>query len=283
MRDFAACSSSLSRHSTRACAAAGTLYGAGSNTASGLQGFANNLYDAGNTTALNKQGLGSSLYGAANATALGKQGLASSLYDASNTTASGLNNLLQQDYARRATGLDIGMNTVPAAQNAQANAVLDAANTQQSAAASQYAPYLSLLSSLAGLGQESSSVSAGQGTTTGTGSSTSTGTSSEKGTSNLSEFAKIMAVLNTGSNMFGNVAKATASDRRVKDDIAQIGELYDGTPIYRFRYKGDPRVSVGLMADDVERYAPEAVVEVAGVKMVDYGAATERAAEMGAK
>jgi len=28
----------------------------------------------------------------------------------------------------------------------------------------------------------------------------------------------------------------------MKDEIEQIGELYDGTPVYRFRYQGDSRV-----------------------------------------
>lgn len=69
------------------------------------------------------------------------------------------------------------------------------------------------------------------------------------------------------------------SDRRAKWDISRIGELYDGTPVYRFRYHGSAKWHVGLMADEVEAFAPEAVAEVEGFKVVDYGRATERALE----
>jgi hypothetical protein len=71
---------------------------------------------------------------------------------------------------------------------------------------------------------------------------------------------------------------AMMSDRRMKDDVQQVGELYDGTPVYRFRYKGNPVMRIGLMAQDVEKTAPEAIVESGGFKMVDYAKATERAA-----
>lgn len=69
------------------------------------------------------------------------------------------------------------------------------------------------------------------------------------------------------------------SDRRAKRAISRIGELYDGTPVYRFQYHGSPKWHVGLMADEVEAFAPEAVAEVEGFKVVDYGRATERALE----
>lgn len=63
-----------------------------------------------------------------------------------------------------------------------------------------------------------------------------------------------------------------ASDRRVKDDIVPIGKLDNGLTVYRFRYKGDPRVSIGVMADEAEKLRPEAVVEIHGIKHVNYGA-----------
>lgn len=67
------------------------------------------------------------------------------------------------------------------------------------------------------------------------------------------------------------------SDRRIKTDIAQVGALFDGQPVYRFRYKDDPVMRIGLMAQDVEQVAPHAVRDMNGVKMVDYAAATEGA------
>lgn len=72
------------------------------------------------------------------------------------------------------------------------------------------------------------------------------------------------------------------SDRRMKDDIEKIGETFDGQSIYRFRYKGSAAFHIGLMADEVEKREPDAVTETSrGFKIVHYGVATERAAEMG--
>jgi hypothetical protein len=70
------------------------------------------------------------------------------------------------------------------------------------------------------------------------------------------------------------------SDRRIKEDIEKVGALDEdrgGFAVYRFRYKGDPRPQIGLMAQDVEKVRPSAVVSVGGLKMVDYREATKRA------
>ena len=69
-----------------------------------------------------------------------------------------------------------------------------------------------------------------------------------------------------------------ASDRRMKHDVERVGRLNDGQPVYRFKYDGDDRTRMGLMAQDVEKYHPEAVRGLGGVKMVDYAAATDDAA-----
>lgn len=71
------------------------------------------------------------------------------------------------------------------------------------------------------------------------------------------------------------------SDERLKEDIAPIGELYDGTNIYSYRYKGDPVPRIGVMAQEVEKTNPDAVTEIGGFKAVDYGKATSYAAELG--
>jgi hypothetical protein len=68
----------------------------------------------------------------------------------------------------------------------------------------------------------------------------------------------------------------------LKDDIDHVGELHDGTPVFSYRYKGDPlgRKQIGLMAQDVKKRRPDAVITLddpAGTMMVDYGKATERA------
>lgn len=62
------------------------------------------------------------------------------------------------------------------------------------------------------------------------------------------------------------------SDERLKEDIVKVGER-DGLGIYEFSYKGDPRHTrfQGVMAQEVLDHDPEAVEEVNGVLMVDYG------------
>jgi hypothetical protein len=72
----------------------------------------------------------------------------------------------------------------------------------------------------------------------------------------------------------------TPSDERIKDDIKKVGELFDGQPVYRFRYKGTPQTQIGLMAQDVERIRPDAVEEYGGIKFVHYDRATDRAAAL---
>lgn len=106
------------------------------------------------------------------------------------------------------------------------------------------------------------------------------------------QMAAYQAQLQQQSAMMGGVAtlgsaaiKAApalmaASDRRLKTDITMIGAMFDGTPIYRYRFIGSPLWQVGLMAQDVQLYAPEAVADVGGVLAVDYKAATERAIEV---
>jgi hypothetical protein len=69
---------------------------------------------------------------------------------------------------------------------------------------------------------------------------------------------------------------AMFSDRRLKQDIEQVGMLFDGTPVYRYRYIGQTPMQIGVMAQDIEQFAPEAVNEFHGYKMVDYEKATQR-------
>lgn len=61
-----------------------------------------------------------------------------------------------------------------------------------------------------------------------------------------------------------------ASDRRVKKDIDKVGNLDNGLPVYQFKYKGTDRLEMGVMAQDVEIVNPDAVIEINGIKHVDY-------------
>lgn len=74
------------------------------------------------------------------------------------------------------------------------------------------------------------------------------------------------------AGVLGYLAPAmAASDVRVKDDIKRVGTLDNGLGVYTFRYKGDPKVQMGVMAQEVEQVIPEAVMEINGIKHVHYG------------
>jgi hypothetical protein len=79
-----------------------------------------------------------------------------------------------------------------------------------------------------------------------------------------------------GTSTLAGMGLGLLSDRRAKRDIEQVGWLFNGTPIYRYRYLDSDTVHVGLMADEVEEYAPESVtVGGDGLKRVDYMRATQ--------
>ena len=60
------------------------------------------------------------------------------------------------------------------------------------------------------------------------------------------------------------------SDRRLKTDIEKVGKTNAGLPIYTYKYKGDNKTQMGVMAQDVEKKTPKAVKEVGGFKAVNY-------------
>ena len=47
---------------------------------------------------------------------------------------------------------------------------------------------------------------------------------------------------------------------RIKHDIAYLGSLDNGLGFYRFAYTGSPRAYVGVMAQEVQSIASQAVV-----------------------
>jgi hypothetical protein len=63
----------------------------------------------------------------------------------------------------------------------------------------------------------------------------------------------------------------TASDIRLKRNIARVGELDSGINLYRYRYLWSDTTYVGVMAQEVAEIAPEAVRRGAdGYLRVDY-------------
>ena len=101
------------------------------------------------------------------------------------------------------------------------------------------------------------------------------GGSSSTTTPSPSGLGQILGGLTTLGSLF------QFSDKRMKDDVEKIGETFDGQPIYSFKYKGEDKTNIGLMAQDVEKKHPEAVKNVGGLKAVNYEAATRDAADRG--
>jgi hypothetical protein len=69
------------------------------------------------------------------------------------------------------------------------------------------------------------------------------------------------------------------SDIRIKENIKVIGNLANGLPVYEYEYKPEFKdlwghgKQTGVMAQEVEKIMPEAVIEHPdGYKMVNYGA-----------
>jgi len=184
---------------------------------------------------------------------------ANALYNAGNTTANTLSGMQQNYLANQGQGAAAAQSALDA-QNYGANATL-AAEAQRRGIPVQALSMLAQIGvPIAGLGSQS------HGTTTRT-----------QEMAGADQFSKIAGGV---SNLLGSFPKW--SDRRLKEDIAPVGTLFDGTPVYGYRYKGAPAYHIGLMAQDVEKSSPHAVIEINGYKAVDYRAATEASRKIGA-
>lgn len=78
------------------------------------------------------------------------------------------------------------------------------------------------------------------------------------------------AGIGQGIGALGGLATLAFSDRRLKEDIREVGTTRMGIPVVTFRYKGDPVTRMGVIAQDVEKKFPEAVKTINGLKGVDY-------------
>ena len=78
------------------------------------------------------------------------------------------------------------------------------------------------------------------------------------------------------TGMVGGIVGSIAgifSDRRLKRDARLIGRDADGLGRYAYRYHGDASYQVGVMADEVRRFRPQAMgARVAGYDTVRYAA-----------
>ena len=98
----------------------------------------------------------------------------------------------------------------------------------------------------------------------------------------MSAYNQQQANSQSGSNgvmgLIGSLAGAgatmyAASDRRLKTGISKIGEYMDGVNLYLFNYIWSDDPQIGVMADEVKKVIPEAVIRhESGYDFVDYGA-----------
>ena len=173
---------------------------------------------------------------------------AQTLYGAAGDTASTQAGLDAQRAQLRTAGATAGQTALDM-KNYAPNAVLELAQQQKQLPYEDLATIGSVLFPVAGLGEQQQQ----------TGNST------------------------TKQNSFG-LGLNLLSDERAKEDKQEIGKLADGTPLYRYVYKGDPTktVHVGLLAQDVDDETPEAVTpdQESGLLTVNMDAATRKAADI---
>jgi hypothetical protein len=78
---------------------------------------------------------------------------------------------------------------------------------------------------------------------------------------NASNEAGLFSSIIGAGGKIGAAALTPTSDRRLKQDIARVGTYANGLPQYEFAYRADPTVRYrGVMADEAEKFMPEAVV-----------------------
>lgn len=206
-------------------------------------------------------------------------GAAANLYGAGNTTASGLTNQQLQELSAKFQGLQ-GASALPGLLTAPATAQLGAANAQYAQPLTNIGMLSGLVNPIAALGGQSS------------GTGTSTQETSKSLLSNVIGGAAGLSGLNgalgggwlssLGSSLGGGLSSLLAfSDERVKEDIEPVGETHDGQTLYSYRYIGDPEPRVGLLAQEVEDRDPGAVVEIGGIKAVNYERALRPSREIG--
>lgn len=169
---------------------------------------------------------------------------AKTLYGAGTGAATAAQGLDDAALGNRLRGIDVSQAFLDA-QNYGPNTILNLEEQMKDLPAEDLALYTQLIGSIAGLGGQVK------------------GSSAEKGSS-----------MGFGLNLL--------SDERMKEDKEQVGELANGTPIYRFRYKqadgSEGPMQIGVMAQEMEAIDPDAVTTFGGLKYVDYEEATDDAA-----
>ncbi|WP_271572229.1 caspase family protein [Bradyrhizobium sp. CCBAU 11386] len=91
-----------------------------------------------------------------------------------------------------------------------------------------------------------------------------------KSASSAASSAASRAASAAASNAVGRIP--IPSDVRLKEDVIALGQTGSGLRLYRYRYKGDATLYVGVMAQEVAQRVPAAVSPgLDGYLQVDYG------------
>lgn len=165
------------------------------------------------------------------------------------------------DTFKKSTGFDAAaeMGSRGITGNAAAGGMLRSGGTAKALQAfgntlqNQYANnYMDRLLGQANLGFQAGNLVSGAGTVTNS-------TSTSKGKNGI------------GGLLGGIASGIAASDRRLKKNVFEVGELPNGLKLYQYRYTDDTGPFVGVMAQDVEKIMPEALgPTVDGYMTVNY-------------
>ena len=76
----------------------------------------------------------------------------------------------------------------------------------------------------------------------------------------------------SGLQTLGTIASIASmfSDERLKEGVEQIG-VHKGFNIYEYNYIWSPKKWIGVIAQEVEKIMPEAVIKINGYRLVNYG------------
>lgn len=90
---------------------------------------------------------------------------------------------------------------------------------------------------------------------------------------NANRAAQAQSGLLGGLFQLGSAGITAFSDRRLKRDILRIGKMANGIAVYAYRYLWSDEPMIGVMADEVVKVRPDAVMATpSGYLAVNYGA-----------
>src|SRR5665647_587706 len=79
------------------------------------------------------------------------------------------------------------------------------------------------------------------------------GQTSGSGTSTTTPANNMLSNIIGGGSAGIGMLSMLMSDKRLKTDITPVGKLDDGQTIHRYRFKGQPEMHIGLLAQDVQK------------------------------